>query len=89
MLDPIVPLSARLLPDATLFLETMPFVRAVVAADDVLEAEDRAARESGETRVNRRTGRAIRITGVMEGYARYLSMAPDVLAVARRTPLAV
>ncbi|KAL1413540.1 hypothetical protein Q8F55_001314 [Vanrija albida] len=82
VLDPIVPLSARLLPDATLFLETVPFVRAVVEADDVLEEEDRVARESGETRVNRRTGRAIRITGTLEkGYARWLELAPDVLAV--------
>ncbi|WOO77045.1 Telomere length regulation protein elg1 [Vanrija pseudolonga] len=87
VLDPIVPLSARLLPDATLFLETMPFVGAVVAADDMLEAEDLAARESGETRVNRRTGRAIRITGVMEGMIHRRRQHPEAVDTTTSSPV--
>lgn len=58
----------------------------MIAADDVLEAEWQvAAREGGEM-LNRKTGRPVRLSGVMgrEGYVRYLDLGKQALEVGRR-----
>lgn len=80
LLDPLVPISARLLPDATLFLDVVPAVRQIVHADDCLAAADRAAVLSGDLRLNRR-GRAIRKS--TEGYERWIDLDDSALDVAR------
>ncbi|KLT39860.1 hypothetical protein CC85DRAFT_250491 [Cutaneotrichosporon oleaginosum] len=69
-LDPLVPLSARLLPHPSLFLDVVPIVRSMVLVDDAFEMADRAAAENGEARINPRTGRAMRT----QGYERWLDL---------------
>lgn len=77
MLDPLIPLGAPLLPAACLFTDYLPAIRSIVLADDVLQAADQAADERGEERINRRTGRPVRITDALkrEEYRRYLAPA--------------
>ncbi|BEJ03339.1 hypothetical protein CcaverHIS641_0105140 [Cutaneotrichosporon cavernicola] len=61
-LDPLIPLTAHLLPHPSLFLDVVPIVRSIVIADDAFEMADRAAVVNGEARINQRTGRAMRTT---------------------------
>ncbi|BEJ11058.1 hypothetical protein CspHIS471_0104800 [Cutaneotrichosporon sp. HIS471] len=61
-LDPLIPLTAQLLPHRSLFLDVVPIVRSIVIADDAFEMADRAAVANGEARINPRTGRAMRTT---------------------------
>lgn len=69
-LDPLTPLSARLLPHPSLFLDVVPIVRSMVLADDAFDMADRAAVANGEARINPRTGRAMRT----QGYERWLNL---------------
>lgn len=79
LLDELVFLSGRLLPHPSLFLETVPFTRTVVRADDLLVLEDSQASNEGAPRINRRTGRLMR-TG---RYERWLDLPEDLLDIAR------
>lgn len=91
VLDPVVPLTARLLPHPTLFMETVPFVRNAVVIDDALEAAGNAAYAAGELRINRKTGRAIRGTNatLSHSYHRYIDLATEVLQTSREGGLCV
>lgn len=80
-LDPLVPLSARLLPHPSLFLDVVPWVRNMVLADDAYEVADRAAAASGEARINPRTGRAMRVAA--QEYERWITLGEEGLAAAR------
>lgn len=82
VLDEVVDLACRLLPHGNLFTETMPYLRQMVRADDMLEEADRAAVAAGEGRVNRQTGRAMRVTHARE-YIRHLRLKPNELEVTR------
>ncbi|KAL7419140.1 hypothetical protein Q5752_005976 [Cryptotrichosporon argae] len=85
LLDPLIPLSAPLLPHASLFLDVLPAVTYMVAADDVLEAAERAAIAAGERLTNRKTGRPMRIASWMgrEAYVRWLDVSDAGLLAAR------
>ncbi len=75
VLDPLIPLSSYLLPHQTLFTEVLPVLREIVEADDVLQAEDDARLAEGVGRVNKKTGRPVRLTALgREGYVRYLDV---------------
>jgi proline dehydrogenase len=77
ILDPLIPLNSYLLPHASLFTDYIPIIQQIVAADDVLYAAEQAAIAAGEKRVNRKTGRPIRINANVlgsQGYPRYLDM---------------
>lgn len=80
ILDPLIPLSSRLLPNETLFLDVIPALREMVRVDDHMEIADRAAVHSGDIRLNRR-GRAIRKAS--EGYERWIELDPEALEEAR------
>lgn len=89
VLDDIVTLSQRLLPDGSLFLETIPVVKSIVLADDAMEAAHNAAIAAGENPMNRR-GRVVRITSFIGGraYERWLGgLAVEALEGARRMGL--
>jgi hypothetical protein len=77
LLDPLIPLGAPLLPSSCLFTDYLPIIRTIVIADDALQAADQAADARGEERINRKTGRPVRITDALkrEEYRRYFAAA--------------
>jgi hypothetical protein len=86
-LDELVTLESYLLPTPCLFLDYVPYIRRMVLADDILEAADLAAAATGDERMNRRTGRPLRVTAVVPGrvdYVRYLDLSGPALDDARR-----
>ncbi|KAK8864281.1 hypothetical protein IAR55_001527 [Kwoniella newhampshirensis] len=80
LLDPLIPLSAPLLPHHSLFLYTLPVVLSMIGTDDVLESAEQEAVRRGEERINRKTGRPIRGGG---GYVRWLDLEDEAVDVAR------
>ena len=88
LLDPLIPLSHPLLPSSCIFTDILSYIRSMVLADDILEAEYRAATERCDERINRKTGRPVRITDALkrEEYPRYFAahrVGPDGEEVAR------
>ncbi|WVQ99289.1 hypothetical protein IAU59_006421 [Kwoniella sp. CBS 9459] len=76
LLDPLIPLSAPLLPNPSLFLYTLPTILGMIEADDLLERAEDVALAHGEERINRKTGRPVRSKGKGahdQGYMRYLA----------------
>lgn len=81
ILDAILPLDAPLLPNPALLLDYWPALINMVDIDDRLAAEDRMAAVAGLERVNRQTGRAMRLTslaGKTMAYERQLAGDMDV-----------
>ncbi|WVW83770.1 hypothetical protein I302_105791 [Kwoniella bestiolae CBS 10118] len=70
ILDPLIPLSAPLLPHPSLFLYTLPTILNIVEVDDILQSAEEEAVSRGEERINRKTGRPVRGGG---GYTRWLA----------------
>ncbi|ORY34106.1 hypothetical protein BCR39DRAFT_518512 [Naematelia encephala] len=91
MLDPLIPLSAHLFPHPSLFLDHLPIIRTIVEADDAMQAAEDAEVANGGNRVNKKTGRAIRISaaGILgrEKYERYFDIPIGELEEFRRTKL--
>ena len=88
ILDPLIPLSAPLLPTPTLFTLYMPVLQDMVEWDDVLEVQESEALARGEGLVNRKTGRPKRATvGGGLGYGRYLDQEATALQGARDSRL--
>ncbi|OCF36738.1 hypothetical protein I316_01334 [Kwoniella heveanensis BCC8398] len=67
LLDPLIPLSAPLLPNPTLFLYTLPTILNMIEMDDVFERAEEIALSQGEERINRKTGRPVRSSGTRGG----------------------
>ena len=99
ILDPLIPLNSNLLPHPSLFTDYMPVIRDIVRADDMFEMAEDAVVALGGERMNRKTGRPVRVSAAMgvfgadgmmrkPGYARYLDMSDEALAIARKEPLA-
>ncbi|WVQ82217.1 hypothetical protein IAT38_004345 [Cryptococcus sp. DSM 104549] len=74
ILDPLIPLSAPLLPHPSLYLHTLPMIRTIVAADDLLEEEERLALERSEERLNRKTGRPMRAGAMHQRWWEYMEL---------------
>jgi len=88
LLDPLIPLSAPLLPAPPLFTLYMPVLQDMVERDDVLEILEEDALARGEGLVNRKTGRPKRATvGGGLGYGRYLDQDTTALQAARESRL--
>ena len=62
-LDPLVPLSAPLLPRSSLFTDTIPMVQSIAHADDILEQAEDLAAAQGQVRLDKKTGRPRRSGG--------------------------
>lgn len=65
-LDPLIPLTAPLLPHSSLFTDYLPVIRDIVRTDDILEAADEYAIAHGQDRIDRRTGRPKRATTLLQ-----------------------
>ncbi|KAJ9112056.1 hypothetical protein QFC22_006350 [Naganishia vaughanmartiniae] len=71
-LDPMIPLDSHLLPNPILFLDIIPAISVMTHIDDALQAADLADAAAGRKRVNRRTGREMRITSYFSGNQAYI-----------------
>ncbi|KAK4684821.1 hypothetical protein P7C73_g5344, partial [Tremellales sp. Uapishka_1] len=90
ILDPLIPLNSYLLPHPSLFADYMPIIQQIISADDMLEEAEEAAVREGGMRLNRKTGRSIRINANVlgrEGYIRYLDLGEEALKTARGSSL--
>ncbi|WVR07163.1 hypothetical protein IAU60_004204 [Kwoniella sp. DSM 27419] len=81
LLDPLIPLSAPLLPRPSIFLHTLPAILQIIEADDLLQLAEDDAVLRGEERINRRTGRPVRGFGE---YARWFEMDEEAHLAGRR-----
>lgn len=99
ILDPLISLNSYLLPHPSLFTDYMPVIRDIVRADDMFEMAEDAVVALGGERMNRKTGRPVRLSaaagvlgadGIMKkpGYSRYLDMSDEALKEARKDPFA-
>jgi hypothetical protein len=83
-LDFIIPLDSYLLPHPAVTLDYIPAVAIMVDIDDRLEREEAEAVAAGRQRVNRQTGRVIRLTSFASrapAYARQLAADLDAEAL--------
>ncbi len=55
ILDPLIPLSAYLLPHPSLFTDTLPGVLDLIRTEDILEMAEEAVLADGGERINRKT----------------------------------
>ncbi|KAJ9093083.1 hypothetical protein QFC21_006579 [Naganishia friedmannii] len=78
-LDPMIPLDSYLLPNPILFLDIIPAISVMTHIDDALHAADLADAAAGRKRVNRRTGREMRITSYFSGNQAYIRQMPGEL----------
>ncbi|WVO16311.1 hypothetical protein L204_103986 [Cryptococcus depauperatus] len=72
ILDPIVPLSAPLLPHPSIFLYTLPIILTILSYDDYYQSLEQSAIQRGEERINTKTGKPVR--GQTAGYMRWLDL---------------
>jgi len=85
LLDPVIPLSSRLLPHPILFTEYMPTIQNLVQIDDLGQAEWDASKAAGEDLRNIKTGRPVRVTAWLhQDYVRALPLEEGALEIARR-----
>lgn len=89
ILDPLIPLSAYLLPHTSLFTETVPGVLDLIRTEDMLEMAEEAVLADGGERINRKTGRPVRAAaGVADkGFEREIDLGAEALAIARTLSL--
>ncbi len=90
-LDALIPLESYLLPHPSIFLDLIPSLSWMVSIDDFLQQDDMEREARGETRVNRKTGRLMRIGGAgMMAYERQLvGLDEDEVEAVRRSRLGV
>jgi hypothetical protein len=85
LLDPVIPLSSRLLPHPVLFTDYMPTIQNLVQIDDIRQAEWDASKAAGEDLRNIKTGRPVRLTAWLhQDYVRALPLEEGALEIARR-----
>jgi hypothetical protein len=83
-LDWIIPLDAHLLPHPVVFLDYIPAIAVMVGIDDRLEKADADAAANGDPRLNRHTGRVMRLASLFvrdQGYVRQLPVHLDDIAL--------
>ncbi|WVQ72596.1 hypothetical protein IAR50_002154 [Cryptococcus sp. DSM 104548] len=73
ILDPLIPLSAPLLPSPSIFLHTLPTIHHILQIDDLYEEIVEKAIERGEELINPKTGKPMR-RGQVRAYARYFDL---------------
>lgn len=86
LLDPIIPLSSRLLPHPVLFTEYMPTIQNLVQTDDNRQAYYEHCKAAGIDVRNIKTGRPVRVTSWLSNeYNRALPLEEEALQIARKT----